>query len=567
MKKKIVVTLFTLIFAVFGLFGVTACKYTPDGSDPDGSGTENVDDNKESGTNHGTDDEGKEKPAVKPTAYTFLDGVLYGDEDFVERIKTAAKREVETVDDIPSDAIYVSPTGTSSGKGTEDSPLNLTYALSKATAQIKNGGNGVILMREGTYGHTYFYALAQGNKDSYVTVTNYPGETVKISEPSGDSTGLFHLGTSNYVIIEGLIFCDNVATKTVKGLTADGNGVNHIIIKNNEFYNIRCSAKTGESNNGPVINFRGYKAGSPHSNFLVYNNNIHDCTTGWSEALTFVGNCEYINVIGNTIRDTGNIGIDVAGNWNDVKNSDEDQARYVVVRGNDVSVCNSPYARSYALYCDGARDVIFENNVAYDSQGGLEVGSENIKPEHPVKNIIIRNNLIYNNSQKGITVGGYNVTKAGVVHNVEIYNNTVVNNGTEGEISVTMVEGVKIYNNVLYSSDKNQYLLYRSAAIPESYVKDVVYNNNLYYSGSNRADAKFNFGGTEIGFDALKTTYDANAMYFDPQFKDLAKLDFMLGANSAAIDKGVAVDGVLYDLLRHTRVNGTIDLGCYEYFS
>ncbi len=508
----------------------------------------------------------EENPQISQTS-TYLNGILYGDDDFVAKIKNCSEREVQTVNDIPSDAIFVSPSGSDSNSGTQGSPLlTLQKALSKASSQINSGGNGVIIMREGTYGSTYFYDLAQGNKDHYVTITNYPGETVKIS--AVDSTGLFHLGTSNYLIIEGLIFCDNVATSAAKGITASGNGINHIIIKNNEFYNIRVSALDGEHNNGSVISFRGTKQGSPHNNFLIYNNNIHDCTTGWSEALTFVGNCEYINVINNTIKDTGNIGIDIAGNWGDVAGTQDDQARYVVVRGNDVSMCNSPYARSYALYCDGARDVIFENNRAHDSQGGIEIGSENRIDAYPVKNIIIRNNLVYNNSEKGIAVGGYNEDVAGFVKNVEIYNNTVVNNGeaSSGQISITMVDTVSIYNNVFYVSDASYYIVYESSSISAQNRINVSYNNNLYYSPSTSESALFKINGETITGITAFSQIDNNAIYSNPQFKNVDSLDFSLTSSSPAIDSGVTASYALYDLDGKTRIQGSkIDLGCFEF--
>ncbi len=510
------------------------------------------------------------EPTTPTTTYSYLDGTLYGDDDFVAKIKTAAKREVETVNEIPSDAIFVSASGSDSASGTIDAPLlTLSKALSRATTQVKNGGSGTIIMRGGTYGHTYFYATAQGTKDNYIVVTNYPGETVKISE-AANSTGLFHLGTSNYVIIEGLTFCDNVGTKTAKGITANGDGINHIIIKNNEFYNITVPTGSSDKNNAPIINFRGTNANNPNSNFLVYNNYIHDCATGWSEALTFVGNCEYINVIQNTIKDTGNIGIDIAGNWGDVSGAN-DQTRYVVVRGNDVSGCNSPYARSYALYCDGARDVIFENNKAYNSQGGIEIGSENKTTDYPVTNIIIRNNLVYNNSQKGVSIGGYNVSKAGVVKNVEVYNNTSVNNGYEesgDQLALTMVDGVSIYNNIFVSSKSGGYVIGGDTAVPESYILNVTFNNNLYYNfTAGSSDIKFRIGATALtGIDAFKQ-YDKNAMCFDPDFVDLSAFDLHLKSTSKAIDCGVTPTYALYDLDKVARTSNIIDLGCYEFYA
>ena len=496
--------------------------------------------------------------------YTFMDGVLYGDEKFVEKMKASAKREIESEEEIPADAIYVSLTGNDSAAGTKDAPLlTLQKALSKATTQIKNGGKGVILMREGTYSSTYFYSLAQGNEDEYVVVTNYPGETVKIS--GNETTGMFHLGTSNYLIIDGIIFCDNNGTGVAKVIQSNGGDVSHIMIKNCEFYNITVNTGPNDKANGPIINFRGNKTGSPINNIFIYNNYIHDVATGWSESITLVGNVMYGNVINNTLRNTGNIGIDIAGNWGDAS-GEEDQARYVVVRGNVVSECNSPYARSYGLYCDGARDVIFENNISFNSQGGIEIGSENIYKDHPVKNIIVRNNLVYGNTQKGIAVGGYNPAVAGIVYNVEIYNNTIVDNGDAdgGQLSLAYVDGVKVFNNIFYVSDATKYQLL-GGDLDTQYLINVKFDNNMFYAKNIAAeDAIFDLGNVKYqGLSAFAKVY-GNGIYADPMFRDFAKNDFQLDTGSPALNTGIDGNETIYDLKLNPRTVGVIDIGCYE---
>lgn len=513
----------------------------------------------------------EESSVIPTTSQTYLDGILYGDSDFKAKIATADKREVATVNDIPTDAIFVA-NASSNGNGSEGSPFNnLQNALSKATSQVANGGSGVILMRAGTYEPTYFYSLAQGNKDNYIVVTNYPGETVKISPTQGsaETTGLFHLGTSNYVIIEGLIFCDNIGTTSAKGIGTGGSGHTNIIIKNNEFTNIRVNTGANDRCNASIINFRGNVVGKPHTNILIYGNYIHDVATGWSESITFVGNCENINVIKNTLKDTGNIGIDIAGNWGDIDGSAEDQARKVVVRGNVTSGCNSPYARSYGLYCDGARDVIFENNISFGSQGGIEVGAENPNDNHPVENIIIRNNLVYNNTEKGIAVGGYR-EDVGWVKNVEIYNNTIVDNGNNsdennGQLTLSKVNGVKVYNNVISVSSANMYIYYESSSISASYRLNVEYKNNLYFNGSSQETICFKIQGESItGMTAFKGV-ESTARFGNPLFTNPALADYTLQAGSPAIDVGLAPTYANYDLAGNLRiVNSTIDLGCYE---
>lgn len=42
---------------------------------------------------------------------------------------------------------------------------------------------------------------------------------------------------------------------------------------------------------------------------------------------------------------------------------------------------------------------------------GIEIGSEELQADYPVKNVIVRNNLVYKNSCGGIRVGGYDKKK------------------------------------------------------------------------------------------------------------------------------------------------------------
>lgn len=502
--------------------------------------------------------------------YDYLEGVLYGDDAFVEKCRKMKNREIETVDDIPDSAIFVSLSGNDSHDGTINNPLKtLSKALEKTSSLIKNNKKAVIIMREGTYEPTHFYGSAKGNKDNYVVITNYPGEEVKISPKnnSAETIGLFHFGTSSYFIIEGLKFCDNIGTSVAKALSIDGKGGgNHIIIKHNEIYNIRVT-NTGSSANAPLCSFRGIGDKSLN-NILIYDNYIHDCTCGYSEAITMVGNVENSNIIQNTIKETGNIGIDVAGNYNTAP-AGKDQARNVVVRGNDVSGENSPYARSYAIYVDGAKDTIFENNRVYNSQGGIEIGSEEglEHKDYPVKNITVRNNLVFNNSQQGITIGGYNPDCAYYCENVSVYNNTVVDNGEKnsGQIKISMVDGLKIYNNILFSS--NNYSLF-SGELDEKYSKNVELRNNIFYSSTDKDSAYFKpYSQKTIGFDNFLKKFNNAGTYVNPNFKDINNLDFSLNTDSFAINNAyeTGIDAGLYDMNKNHRYVNNLDIGAYEY--
>lgn len=497
--------------------------------------------------------------------YDYLDGVLYGDDKFVEKCRQMKNREIESVEDIPSEALYVSNDGNDSNKGTMDAPFKtLSTALEQTKSLIKNNKRAVIIMREGVYEPTYFYSLVQGNEDNYVVITNYPGEEVKISPKDNgfDKYGLFHFGTSSYFIVEGLKFCDSIGTTVAKCIAVGGTGSSHIIFKHNEIYNIKVTEKKA---NAPLCSFRG-NGNEPLNNILIYDNYIHDCVCGWSEAITMVGNVENSNIIQNKVTNTGNIGIDIAGNYGDTS-SDKDQARNIVVRGNDVSNENSPNARSYAIYVDGAKDTIFENNVVYNSQGGIEIGSEEgaKHKDYPVKDIIVRNNVVYNNSEQGITIGGYNPSVAYYCENISVYNNTVVNNGEKdsGQLKISMVDGLNVYNNIFYSSDNYSLL---SGELDEKYSKNVVLRNNIFYSGTSKDKAYFEpFSNEVIGFDNFLKIFDNAGFYVDPKFKDINSFDFSVLQDSYAIDNGYYLYVGDYDIDKNSRYINNLDIGAFEY--
>ena len=51
------------------------------------------------------------------------------------------------------------------------------------------------------------------------------------------------------------------------------------------------------------------------NNITIENNYVYNCKTGWSEAITTDGNVENCIIKNNTVDNTGNIGIDLCGNF------------------------------------------------------------------------------------------------------------------------------------------------------------------------------------------------------------------------------------------------------------
>lgn len=463
---------------------------------------------------------------------------------------------------IDENAVFVATDGVnSSGYGTIDKPYaTVDYAIQKVTPDT------TIYVRGGVYDQKIVFRQS-GTAENYLTVKAYPGEK-PVFETSSYGR-IIDPNKNNYIYIEGLTLkakADKITNSTHGVEMTEGH---HIIFRNMEIYNINVPDPTSSSVSSHAFNFYGSNASNPISNIIVENCYIHDMQTGWSEALTVSGNSEYVNVINCRISDIGNIGLDFAGNFGACNTAELDQARYCVARGNTVSGCISPNARSYGLYNDGGRDNIFDRNIVYGCTGGIEIGSEEggKSGKQPVKNIQITNNLVYDNIEIGIAVGGYSITNSsvGYVYDVKIYNNTIVNNA-ESDIIVNKSDNLDYRNNIIYSKlPENSNYSYKSAikiSFDENYTTNLNFSNNIYYSpdGVNA----FCFRNCDTKIFGIENWIDKTGKFVDPLFTD----GYMLSENSPAISN--ADNSVIFiigskDLSDMPRIRGSLDNGCYEY--
>lgn len=468
-----------------------------------------------------------------------------------------AKVTVETIQDITSEnAVFVSVGGSdSSGSGTIEKP----YAtISRALKGIKAGQT--IYIRGGVYKEAIAFDTS-GKEDAYITLRNYEGEEVILDHSGKSNEAMIDLGGQSYIHIEGLELRNNT-NKWAYGLYL-GNGESNIIIKNNKIHDLYALEPSSPSSGANAIICYGERADKSINNILIEGNEVYDCNTGWSEAISITGNCEYISVINNNVRNTGNIGIDFCGNFGYCEDPSLDQPRYCIARGNVISKANSSYATSYGLYVDGGRDILFENNIIYDSQGGIEVGAEE-PSDYPTQNIIVRNNLVYNNSENGIAVGGY-YTGGGKAKNVKVYNNTVVNNGKEnGELVISVVDGLEVANNIFYS-EANKSLI--NSEFSSRYTSNISFSHNLYYSKTGKDEVAFEmFSKTTTGFENWLKNYEKTGLFGKPTFKDMDQNEYELINGSIGIDSGdSSIDAGKVDLANKERYKNTIDCGAYEY--
>lgn len=405
-----------------------------------------------------------------------------------------------------------------------------------------------IYLREGTYTGNSLWLDTTGTADAPIVIRNYPNE-----KPILSGFGLNLNAGLSYITFKGLTIANLnlVGTDMWEDLIIVGSGCNNITIEDNEFYNLTCEGGTNITSGIRAIYVLGnsIETPTPTSNVTIRNNYIHDCMTGWSEAVTIQGNVTDCLIINNTLDTTGNIGIDTAGNysWTGTVGDSNNQARNIQIRQNLVKNCISEYAASAGIYNDGGRDIIIEHNIVYHCQCGIETGAE--EPGATVENFYIRNNLLVDNG-RSLGAGGYQATSA-THQNTYLYNNTVIGGDW-------------------YTLDMNIISIYRTS--------NLVAKNNIFYA--QRGNVLLESGnGTNLDFDfncwyqdglsSLPQNEGVNSIVADPMFlnNDLTlEGDYTLQEGSPCKDTGsynANYCGTL-DLRGKNRVKGIIDMGCYE---
>lgn len=359
-------------------------------------------------------------------------------------------------------------------------------------------GGGTVYVESGTYNEfiTFNYSGSEANP---IVIKAQGGVIIDGQNKDGH---LFDLNGQSYITIDGFTL-KNLKGNEVAGIYLGG-GEQHIKILNNEMYNFNKvkSGSSGSCVNG-IILFGESK--TPISHVLIQNNHLHNMDLNWSEALSVTGNSEYIEVINNKVHDMTNIGIDFCGNFGYAPTKALDQPRHCVARGNVIYNCNSPYATSYGLYCDGAYDILFEDNIVYRCQGGIEVGAEEYVSSNYVGNITVRNNLIHGCVENGLHVGGYDSGNKAEVKDVVIYNNTLVDNGEE--LFLSKCDNVELYDNI-FVNNKNSEILYNEFA--DTKTKNVKFNGNVYQTNS---DAEFYFKRKSYTKSTWLLSVEPNALF------------------------------------------------------
>lgn len=384
--------------------------------------------------------------------------------------------------DAVSDVIYVTP----------------DQSIQEAIDSLGNNG-GQIVVKSGTYNEFITFEKSGTQKNPIIV----KAEGNVVINGNGKEGNGFDLNGQSNIIIDGFTIT-NIKGLWVAGILLSG-GEENIQILNCDISNIKTT-KMGSSGGGANGILLYGQSWTPISNVVIKNNHVYNCVINMSEAISVTGNAEYVSVVNNKVHDNGNIGIDFCGNFGYAPSPLLDQPRHCEAINNIIYNCNSSYATSYSLYADGVRDILFEGNIIYSSQGGIEIGAEEESSNY-VGNIIVRNNLVYNCSENGIHVGGYDSGNNAKVEDVKIYNNTFVNNGEE--IFLSKCKNVEFTKNIFLNTQNGE-ILYNE--FDSSKTVNVTFRNNLYYT----EEAEYYFNKKSYSQDQWKLFIEPSAIYGNP---------------------------------------------------
>jgi hypothetical protein len=416
---------------------------------------------------------------------------------------------------------------------------------------------------------TYFEKLTcprSGALNSFITLKNYNNENVIVDGTGVAGTTILTISSKSYIEISGIIFQNNYR-QDANGIYVFGEGSN-IFIKNCTVRNIGWTTNANAdpfsvTPNGQAhgILFNGRTA-LGYQNIKLLNSKVHDVITGNSEAVTFVGNNNGFTVDSDTVYNTKNIGIVIAGNYSWALNTGV-SASVNQSRNGVVSKCvvydNRRFSNLYApagIYVDGAKNVDVINNIVYKNGNGISVGCENAGSE--ARNIFLSNNVSYNNDGHGIVFG----SNAAIIKKCTLVNNTFYKNGSianfYSEINLQKSDSSTIANNITTMRSDVHYGI---GIFGYAATNLTVSNNLLYRYSGNTTDLYV--PGAPAQF-VPTNTINANPLFID---ENILLPNLYINKTSAAVNVGNNSFNTIMDndaANNYRMVNGTIDAGAYE---
>lgn len=464
---------------------------------------------------------------------------------------------------------YVSPSGNDANSGTSLVTPWKTYA--KACQDAPTGST--VYFREGTYSALNNAILASGTPTNYHVFSNYANEKVIID---GNATNqiLLNIENKNYIKIIGLHFRNSRGNSTY-GIRIAGTS-HHIEIRNCTISDVSTVSNVVTLNNCGNVNALPLKVcGNGATNIIIDGNEVYNCITGCSEAISVSGEVSDFQITNNIVHDIGNIGIVVAGQYSNFCTGITQNG---LIADNVVYRCRfaepSINMSAAGIYVDGASKVVVEHNLVFESNVGIQLGCEN--PNKVAQYDTVRNNIVYNNDKWGLGIGGSggSVENASMLNNTSFYNNAYFYGayyGDFGEICLQHVKNTSILNNNCYVKYQASNAVFMKWEFP-TYLSGMTIDYNNFYTPGPIGSLLFVRAG--IG-NAPFSTYqslgnDTHGSTLNPQFLNpqLPHPELHLSENSPLINKGwphTATKAGIMDFDKNTRILGKkIEIGAYE---
>jgi hypothetical protein len=429
-----------------------------------------------------------------------------------------------------SQSFYVSTSGDDARNGI--SPETAWRTIQKAANTVEAGSTVYIM--EGVYNEPVTFTRSGNATAGFITFQNYNQEEVVIDglEIPGNRGNIFHLRNVSHLRLQGLEIRNYYMQGQANGaaIFIEGHG-RQIEIKNCLVYDINGS-------NGRAILVHGTHPKHAISGLVIEGNELFDCEAMPGQAVTLKGNISGFRIDENIVHDIHGGGLALLSGTGVCLKAKRDKIRSGSCSGNELYEVKENQANdlSAAIKVVGADSILLERNLVHHNNRGIAVQCPDKKMTS--RENMIRNNLVYENARAGIILGSASMETVGCVENSRLLNNTCYYNNSsgsaEGECLVGMTLHCDIKNNLLIGNGTGHLLYSHSTETCNS-----TFDHNIYHQPGGGA-AIFIYGKQYQSFYTYQnsTVQDANSLYANPQFLDVANHDFHLTENSPAVNAG-----------------------------
>jgi hypothetical protein len=433
---------------------------------------------------------------------------------------------------------YMAPDASSSGDGS----LSRPFATFKEALSVLKPGDTLIL-KNGTYKLSDPVVIPESVSGTYsapIAITAEKKAVIngsRLKEQNGKTHPMITvLGDS--IVFKGLCFSSQTGHDAC-GISI-GSSADDIRIEEAEFKNIGVGRSKVKKACANAILVLGYSAEDSVSGIVIDNCYVHNCATGWSEAVSVSGNCENITVTRSLIQDIKNIGIDFSGGYGYCPDPALDAPRNCLVSGNTVRRCRSSYATSYGIYVDGARDITIKDNLVEGCRGGIEIGAE--EPGAITSGIRVLNNLSGDNIEHSIAIGGYDESR-GNVTDVTVSGNYFFNHGGNDSLLVlSKCSGITLSGNYFQNLGKGSGYYLVENEMPAALTSDIHFDGNIFYGGKYPEfewhGRRFDNDGYEKCFEEWKSATGAKSDRYEKYGSDTDISDAVKTIKVKAPSKG-----------------------------